>query len=332
MDTSWLAEVYSSLSQALESASSSDPPGWLSMPGHEWPMYPACKQIASTLDDPAWATAIEALTAVPAGQEEDQARIYETLFLKHGHKSIPLYESQAIDGRLLGPSTFAVKKVYEEAEMRYAGAELPDHASLELVFLAALCEQEASTQDEANAVLWQKARRLFLKQHASRWLPRVGQMLVESPFAAWKALGYLLIASTRAASLKQKAIPAHRLPAMQTPLKCNLCSFCVQVCPTKAITIQEDNNSTALRFKASDCIGCLKCIQVCQPKALGTSIDFASLTVHNSGHQIWFESQRAKCPHCGAPTVSQAELAAVIASIGHPTWLDLCIDCRINLR
>jgi ferredoxin len=113
------------------------------------------------------------------------------------------------------------------------------------------------------------------------------------------------------------------LPRLLQPESCNLCSFCVQVCPTRALKIHETEETTALLLVDSTCVACEQCVRACMANAL----QLLPVTPHQ-GQRLLRQSPRARCPACGRPTVSQAELEEVAARIGNPTWLNYCSDCR----
>ncbi|MEK7440857.1 MAG: 4Fe-4S binding protein, partial [Chloroflexota bacterium] len=110
--------------------------------------------------------------------------------------------------------------------------------------------------------------------------------------------------------------------------QCTLCGFCAQVCPTHALLIRETQNETTLVLKEAACIRCGKCERICETQALTMQPavkDFNS----SSGLIALRQSSRVECRGCGEPMVSQAEFNFVTAQIGHPTWLDYCLDCRV---
>lgn len=314
------ARLYHMLAEAL-----SEPPDWLSASGHQWPLFTAALEVAHNENHPAIRQAVTEVAAIaPEDLSKRQAR-YTTLFSGQGR--LWLYESLARDGQLAGPSAMAVWAVYEAAGLTVAGTELPDHASMELAFLAYLAQQEAEMSAEAPQ--WRRARRLFIKCHAGRWLPALGEALALTGDVVYAPVGRLLAATLvtdlqpRRRSLAQWT---RRLPTLSQPENCNLCGFCVQVCPTHALTIQETDKTTALLLIGSTCVACEQCVRVCTPHAL----QLHPATPH-PGQHVLRESLRARCPACDQPTVSQVELDAVAASIGTPTWLTYCSDCRILL-
>jgi len=303
--TSLLAQVYAGLAEALAAPM----PGWLSAEGRGWPLYGSVLKLASRNENPLWQEAILKIAEVRQGGIHIRQEEYREIFHPCGGAPIGLYECQHVDGRFPGPATFAVKNIYALAGLAVEGAEMPDHAAVELAFLAHLCEQEArGGMDHAD---WCAARRLFIQNHAGKWLPRVGRALLRSGFPAWAALGQVLVACQVLT------------PVIADVARCNLCGFCVQVCPTQALRIHEDDEKTELWLLPGTCVACHKCEQVCETGALMLS------AVQAVDPVVLRRSDRAHCPYCGAPTVSRAELEAVAARLGkHPAWLDACLACR----
>jgi nitrate reductase assembly molybdenum cofactor insertion protein NarJ/Fe-S-cluster-containing hydrogenase component 2 len=282
-------------------------------------------EIASSEDDAALQRIIINLAAIPPESLEKRRSRYHAIF-SAARPHLWLYESLARDGRLAGPTTFAIWQAYESAGLKVADSELPDHASVELAFLAYLASQEAEAGDEARQ--WRKARRLFIKHHAGQWLPALGQALTRTQDEVYSPIGNLLTTIIhRALRLpkKQSSLLQAR-PIVSQSETCHLCGFCVQVCPTRALTIRETETTTTLLLNNAACTSCQRCIQTCPSGTLhleNTLVDHPYTTLR--------QSPRAHCPACGQPTVSQAEIEAVSALIGTPVWLEYCLSCRTLL-
>lgn len=325
MNTEQLSTIYTGLAQALASPSYGIP-DWLCASGRGWPIFEPAVQIAAQKSDPTWRMAVEALAVVKASSKASRSTEYEALFVGGGRPPIWLYESRYVNGRVPGPATFTVQALYKQAGLESQSAELPDHAALELSFLAYLCQQEIKSADPE----WRAVRRLFIKKHAGLWLPNVGRALMGSEYPAWQALGYLLEASL-SPSKKHQISPktaAILLPAIAQPDDCTLCGFCVQSCPTRALGISENDSTTSLWLNAERCITCDHCVRVCLPGALALEGEAPS-----SNPVLLRQSERAICPVCSAHTVSQAELDAIVNQLGeHPRWLDYCLDCRPHYK
>ncbi|MFQ5436508.1 MAG: molecular chaperone TorD family protein, partial [Anaerolineae bacterium] len=262
-----LADLYAGLAEAL--ASDKFLPDWLGRPGKEWPLWEAAGHLASRFEWPALSRAVERLAQVTRRSPVIRQLLYEKLLSGNGRVApVMMYESQVMNGRFLGPQTFVLLALYREAGLETAGAELPDYAAVELEFLSFLAEREE--EDAGQAGQWRLARRHFLKEHAGKWLPQVAHRLVQSDDEAWTAVGHLLAAALNPPRHRQQKIASRQsgLPRVPHLELCTLCGFCVQVCPTHALLMGEDDQATRLILNPALCIHCHKCEHVCQEKAL----------------------------------------------------------------
>jgi ferredoxin len=249
---------------------------------------------------------------------------------------------------MLGPETFAVAKLYRAAGLEIIGAELPDHISNELAFLEHLArsaETRFASQESGflscdigrEEILPEEKK--FIEDHAGRWLPSLGRALAQSGDEVYAPLGQLLAdwmeesarrCGVHHAECGRTSIVHHssfhipKLPNISQVERCNLCGFCVQACPTRALFIRETQNETALILKEAACIRCGKCERICEAKALTMQPAFNS----SSDMITLRQSSRVECRGCGEPMVSQAEFNFVTTQIGHPAWLDYCLECR----
>jgi len=305
------AELYHLLAEAL-----ADPSEWLACAGREWPLLNSAVNFAP--ESAAVRRAVEALAEVRAESPAARRKRYDALFTGTGRPVVWLYESAFLTGRILGPETLAVEQAYRVAGVEPIGAELADHVSLELAFLAqlALVGQEAISPGEQQ----------FIKQHAGRWLPELGRALARSGDEVYGPIGQLL-AAVFAPDRSPRKKGTDRRPSLQSAADCTLCGFCVQVCPTRALSIRETPMETALMLNAAACIGCGKCERPCETHVLKMNQP-AESSEAGAGWQMLRQSPRVMCPSCGQPTVSRAEFEYVAAQIGQPAWLAYCLDCR----
>jgi TorA maturation chaperone TorD/ferredoxin-like protein FixX len=321
--TNLRADLYHALAEAF-----ADPPQWLTLAGREWCLY----EIASNTECLKDTQCLEKIANIPAESYAQRLARYTSLFVGTGRPRFWLYESASLN-RLLGPETFAVAKLYRAAGLETIGAELPDHISNELAFLAHLARlgQDEILPDEKK----------FIEDHAGRWLPRLGRALTGSGDEVYAPIGQLLadwmeeIARQcgahkaecgRATIVHHSSFHIPKLPTIHQADRCSLCGFCAQVCPTHALLIRETRNETALVLKEAACIRCGKCERICETRALTMQPAFDS---NSSGGAITLrQSLRVECRGCGEPMVSQAEFDFVTTQIGHPTWLDYCLECR----
>lgn len=314
------ADVYLGLAEAL---SAQETPAWMAHPGCRWPLV----ESASGLEELPHAVkaALEQVMKVPAESIDRRRERYTTLFAGQGRPRFWLYESAVLSGKLLGPETFAVERWYQHAGLEVEGAEIPDHASLELAFLAHLAGQ--SPPDP-------RLETEFIRQHAGRWLPALGGGLSRTGDMVYAPLGELLAGwleeVVRRKNHKQmQPKPAVGLPALAIPEDCSLCGFCVQVCPAGCLRILDNEYETELRLFSQTCTGCGKCAKICPSNAIALS-RAASHSRHPALQAFTplRRSARVICPECKRATVSRAELDFVSAQLGSPAWLEYCPECR----
>ena len=336
------ALIYRALSELLAGS-----PSWAVDSAREWSLYADASLVAH--ESPAARRAILSLSEIPAESMDQRQARYDALFNNAPHHW--LYESAARTGRILGPETFAVAKLYHAAGLVSSfGAEPPDHASLELAFLAHLSEQAESNPDQADE--WRALERQFIKEHGD-WLIQLGRNLSKSGDQVYAPIGQLLAdwltesnqitqlhasrdrSRRNATRIKYQALRNTLLPSLPNPNDCTLCGFCVQVCPVQALAVRENESDTMLMLNAQACTGCRKCEKICDTKAI-TMINNTQLHPERSRRDatstmILRQSPRAICPSCHKPTVSRAELEYVGAQLGNPAWLDYCLECRPKL-
>ncbi len=319
------AELYYLLAETLV-----EPPLWLAEAGTGWPLFAVVAQLAQLTESRAARRAVEAIRAIPAEDISIRQRRYRLVTTGAGGAPLSLYESMHREGKLYGPSTLAVMQIYHIAGLEPDGAELPDHASVELSFLGWMADKAAASP--ADAANWQGLARKFIAVHAAEWLPTVGQTLAFSDDAVYAPIGYLLVDWLKEAArpprpkrAKTKACNL-RLPVIPDGDACTLCGFCVQVCPTQALLIKETGTETGLILKPLECISCGKCERVCEYDAL--IMQKTGDTVRTEPHALRV-SERVACAHCGTPMVSAAELNAIAVMLGErPQWLNYCMECR----
>jgi TorA maturation chaperone TorD/ferredoxin len=318
------ANLYQALAEAL-----AEPPGWLELPGVEWPLFEAALQLAP--ESEAARQAVLAMMEIGEESLEQRQARYTALFAGPNRPEIWIYESGALSGRLFSDITLEVEQWYRAAELDIVGAELPDHASLELAFLAHLCraEQQEFSRFEND----------FLQRHILRWLPALGRAMVSSGDLVYAAIGRLLTdwleeinPRDRGHQTRKAHHPTRALPAIQPDQveDCILCGFCSQVCPTRALVVRENQQLTGLQLSPRLCVGCGQCVRVCELRVLKME-KIATGQEPAPGWQTLRNSPRPTCKACGKPLVSQAELAYVAARLGDPAWLELCQDCRPGL-
>ena len=201
MSQSDRADLYALLAELL-----AEPPEWMSLPGREWPLFDLLTQLAAESD--AARRHLDLLAGIPSEEPDQRRKRYAALFAS-GKPRFWLYESAARSGKILGPQTFEMARLYQAAGLEAAGAELPDHISLELAFLAYLVERD-------NISLYEKQ---FLEKRGA-WMIDLGRALAQSGDPVYAPLGQLLAdwltermnQSSQPATNTQHAPPHHPQP------------------------------------------------------------------------------------------------------------------------
>jgi TorA maturation chaperone TorD/formate hydrogenlyase subunit 6/NADH:ubiquinone oxidoreductase subunit I len=326
------AQLYQALAEVL-----TEPPDWLALAGRHWPLLDCALQLA--LYSEAARTAVAGLAEIRAEPMRTRRARYQALFAGSGRPRCWLYESAYDEGGLFGESCLELGRLYQAAGLEVTGSELPDHAAVELAFLAYLARRAAEEPEQSAA--WSQLERRFIKKHAGRWLPGVGREMAGSADTVYAPIGRLL-AEWLAEAVRPVAKPAQvrrpRWPQVSRRQDCTLCGFCIQVCPTRALKIHESGRETSLLLFDAHCVSCAKCERVCPTGTLQMTASKGVLkgetAVDSLAAKSWRclrRSPRAICPACGAATISCAELEFVASQIGQPDWLAYCLTCRAQL-
>lgn len=153
-----LAEIYRFLAQSLRYPD----PGWM-----QADYFSALDTLLAGLGWDAEAQALRQSLAASAGGLEPLQVEHTRLFVNAVPSVIaPPYGSVYLsaDGMLYGPSAEKTKQFYREQGYDLAGeADIPDHLSFELEFLALLAEEGKARAREEE---------LFLRQHFRPWFPK----------------------------------------------------------------------------------------------------------------------------------------------------------------
>jgi TorA maturation chaperone TorD/ferredoxin-like protein FixX len=308
----------------------SDPPDWLALSGSEWPLYSIATDLAiSSINARQALERMKGISPEPIAIRQER---YNALFSGPGRPRFWLHESLYRSGKLFGSETMDVEGIYRTAGLVIEGAELPDHVSLELAFLAYVANQQVIADQPSGT--WVEIEQNFIKTHAGQWLPPLGRDLADSGDEVYAPIGQLLavwLMDSRQPSLHSYSPPTDLLtPVLQKAENCSLCGFCVQVCPRQVLRIHEDSEETVLLRSGRSCNGCGKCVKICPVRVLTLGKLITGDEI--SGEMVVLRSSpRAHCPTCGRPTVSQAELECIVGQIGRLPWLESCQECRFTL-
>jgi TorA maturation chaperone TorD len=118
-------------------------------------------------------------TGVPSNDPETELAVdWTRLFrgVRKGYSPPPPYESVYKVGALQGEITRSVEEIYRRygVSAGTSAGELPDHISLELMFISVLAKKELEAWDgkREEAIQLLKAQSSFLKEHLLSWVPK----------------------------------------------------------------------------------------------------------------------------------------------------------------
>lgn len=315
------AGLYTLLAELL-----AEPPEWMNLPGREWPLFDLLTQLAK--ESTAASHHMALVAGLPSEEVNQRRKRYASIFAS-GRPNFWLYESAANTGKILGPETFEMASLYRAAGLEAVGAELPDHISLELAFLAYLAGQIDDLSFEQQ----------FLEKHGV-WMIDLGRALQKSGDTVYAEVGALLtdwITEAQRPTVQTSAthcLPSNvndLLPAIPSPDDCTLCGFCSQVCPTHALKVMQNTEDNFLSLNVAECIHCSKCERICNSHAIVMSLPSLIGREAKGESHILRQSPHALCQTCGKPIASQAEMDYIVSQIGDAFWQRLCLDCRPGL-
>jgi ferredoxin/coenzyme F420-reducing hydrogenase delta subunit len=115
--------------------------------------------------------------------------------------------------------------------------------------------------------------------------------------------------------------------------RCTLCGACPERCPTGALELREDGESSRLLFDHARCVACEGCVRVCPEAAVEME---RRLELSGFGSTaVLAEDQMAPCQRCGAALAPKSMLRKVQGSLngtkamkGH-TLGRYCPGCRM---
>ncbi|MBI3958890.1 MAG: molecular chaperone TorD family protein [Chloroflexi bacterium] len=296
---------------------------------------------AQTLGSPACRKAALSLATLPAPTAAELRQRYIRVTRNSARRPLALYGSLHREGRLMGQSAAAAEDRYRALGIVPDNGELPDHASVELAFMGHLAAAQASAYIAIDSLLVSRLgveEHTFLREHPGVWLPDVGRELAAADDPFYAVVGVLLseFLTEKLGSAWYRQARRAGFPVLQETDVCNLCGICIGACLPGALRMVESDTETALSLDISRCVGCNRCVRICPQrvlKQLETDVlDAQHETNGASRIRILRRSPRAQCPICGRPTVSEAELEAVFATLQPDPMLkrqmSLCVECK----
>lgn len=293
----------------------------------------------------------------------DLSKAYCQLFLGPGRPIAQLYGSTYLEGQLFGETTVQAQQMYAEAGLRIPKSqlELPDHLSTELAYMAHLAFQEEMNPD--NSSLWRTRQLKFLRIHLGRWLPELCNTLEQNnahPFYLRAAQAAKLLVDRNLERLSPPAIVPKaegnerierrtsfrsadrpslkhraRFPNVRLTLgttTCTLCTLCVDMCDSGALSVERTHTSLNLFFNPAQCNGCRKCLRFCPEEAIKLELGPPLANRTSLPASLIMTDQRIVCPQCQVPHISETLLKRLAERMGGGEnvrmSLTLCPFCK----
>jgi TorA maturation chaperone TorD/NAD-dependent dihydropyrimidine dehydrogenase PreA subunit len=280
-----------------------------------------------------------------SGPEEGLEAEYARLFVGPGKPIAHPYESVHRERRMMGDCALVVRSLYAGEGLIPEANQLPDHAAVELEFMAHLTQKEAEAweqdqRDSARDCLRQQES--FLHDHLGRWLPAFCQSVLAGeadPFyadlahQAWDHVARDVAHVRRwVQGAASASVEMRSSWVVSVTDQCTLCGSCTQLCEPRALSLTAEEGETRLVFTPGVCDGCCACQQWCPERAV---------TVERAGRRqeesvLLRSSALATCPRCGAPSVPVALLERVQERAAADDErlrrrLTMCARCKVIL-
>jgi len=97
--------------------------------------------------------------------------------------------------------------------------------------------------------------------------------------------------------------------------KCTACGACVQVCPTSAIELAEQESNRIVKFIYEKCVSCASCEEACPEDAIELPPERPPATSDRKAIGTSAEVRLAKCEGCGALFAPERQLDSVLKRI-----------------
>lgn len=110
--------------------------------------------------------------------------------------------------------------------------------------------------------------------------------------------------------------------------RCTLCGACPERCPTGALALEEEGDTSRLLFDHARCVACEACVQVCPEGAveLDRRVEFSRL----GRATVLAEGEMARCDRCRTPIAPQSMLRKVESLLGgRAAGGRCCATCRL---
>ena len=107
---------------------------------------------------------------------------------------------------------------------------------------------------------------------------------------------------------------------------CNNCGKCIDVCPEKAISFDDEG---IIRFNRDKCTACGECVDVCSPGALtvyGKKVTVDDVFKEVSRDKSFYEGSEGGVTVSGGEPLQQADFVAALFKSCHQAGIGTCLD------
>jgi len=129
----------------------------------------------------------------------------------------------------------------------------------------------------------------------------------------------------------------HGMPVIDKD-RCTGCGLCVIDCPTKALTLSQNNERDfyQLLFQQKACDACGVCQKSCPEHCLQLVVKEPEKDKTGKEVEVIFEDEISRCMECGVSLFPQSMIKKMKTKIfmkKEPTWsFNLCPSCRIKIQ
>ena len=112
--------------------------------------------------------------------------------------------------------------------------------------------------------------------------------------------------------------------------KCIGCGACVNVCPSNALTLIDDEDKRILNYFIGRCIYCGRCADVCPVDAITISKEFELATDKIEDLNSRVVHQKSTCCSCGEERVATEKMISYVVSRVpvSEAYAHMCSNCR----
>lgn len=117
---------------------------------------------------------------------------------------------------------------------------------------------------------------------------------------------------------------------------CIGCGACADACPSRLITLYDEDHYRTLDFNLARCTYCARCRDVCPQHAILMSDQFETATPDLADLHNTIKLKLVYCRECGAVVGTQRSIDKIKAELPGQlgvqpeeiNWLDMCLHCK----